>query len=51
MWRKGNSGPLLVGMQMGAVTVKNSMEAPQEVNNGIKQTLLGGGEVMRVESS
>ena len=31
MWRKGNPGELLVGMQTGAATVENSMELPQKV--------------------
>ena len=34
MWRKGNSSTLLVGMQMGAATVENSMEFPQKTKNG-----------------
>ena len=34
MWRKGNPGPLLVGMQTGADTVENSMEFPQKTKNG-----------------
>ena len=33
MWRKGNSHALLVGMQIGAATVKNNMEFPQKVKN------------------
>ena len=31
MWRKGNSFVLLVGMQIGATTVKNSMEEDQKM--------------------
>ena len=34
MWRKDNLGALLVGMQTGASTVKNSMEFPQKTKNG-----------------
>ena len=34
LWRKGNPGELLVGMQTGAVTVENSMEFPQKTKNG-----------------
>ena len=34
MWRKGNPGTLLVGMQTGAATVENSMEFPQKTKNG-----------------
>ena len=34
MWRKGNPSALLVGMQTGAATVKNSMEFPQKTKNG-----------------
>ena len=30
VWRKGNSLTLLVGMQIGATTVENSMEIPQK---------------------
>ena len=33
MWRKGNLFTLLVGMQAGAVTVENSIEVPQKVEN------------------
>ena len=33
MWRKGNSLTLLLGMQVGAATVDNSVESPQEVKN------------------
>ena len=29
MWRKGNPLTLLVGMQIGAATLENSMEVPQ----------------------
>ena len=31
MWRKRNPLALLVGMQSGAVTLENSMEAPQKL--------------------
>ena len=34
MWRKDNLGALLVGMQTGASTVKNSMEFPQKTKHG-----------------
>ena len=34
MWRKENSYALLVGMQIGAATVENSMEIPQKKKNG-----------------
>ena len=37
MWRKGNPQALLVGMQIGAVTMANSMEVPQK--NKIRTTL------------
>ena len=33
MRRKGNPFALLVGMQTGAATLKNSMEIPQETKN------------------
>ena len=31
MWRQGNLGVLLVGLQTGAATVENSMECPQKL--------------------
>ena len=34
MWRDGNPSALLVGVQTGAVTVKNSVEFPQKTKNG-----------------
>ena len=34
LWRKGNPGALLVGMQTGAATVENSREFPQKTKNG-----------------
>ena len=34
MWRKGNRGALLVGMQTGAATVEKSMEFHQKTKNG-----------------
>ena len=34
MWRKGNHCALLVEMQTGAATVKNSMEFPEKIKNG-----------------
>ena len=33
MWRKRNSCALLVGMQVGATTIKNSMEIAQKTTN------------------
>ena len=33
MWRKGNPSALLMGMQMGAATVENSMEFSQKIKN------------------
>ena len=35
LWRKWNPSTLLVGMQIGAATVENSMEFPQKTKNGI----------------
>ena len=35
VWRKGNSPALLVGMQIGAATGENSMEAPQKTKSGV----------------
>ena len=35
LWRKGTSSTLLVGMQIGAATVENSMEFTQKTKNGI----------------
>ena len=35
MWEKGNPCALLVGMQIGAVTMENSMEVPQKLKNKI----------------
>ena len=34
VWRKGNPPTLLVGMEVGAATVENSMEVPQKTKNG-----------------
>ena len=34
MWIKGNPSALLVGMKIGAATVKNSMKFPQKVKYG-----------------
>ena len=31
MWRKGNLGTLLLGMQIGTTTIANSMEVPQKL--------------------
>ena len=33
MWRKGNPPTLLVGMQVCAATMENSMEVPQKTKN------------------
>ena len=33
MWRKGNAFALLVGMQIGAATLENSMKVPQKIKN------------------
>ena len=44
VWRKGNPNALLVGMQIGALTVESSMEIPQKIKNKttcIYMTLLG----------
>ena len=35
MWRDWNPCALLTGVQNGATAVKNSMEVPQKVENGI----------------
>ena len=35
MWRKGNSSTLLVGMQIGAVTVENSLEIPPKTKSRV----------------
>ena len=35
VWRKGNPPTLLVGMQIGAANVENSMEVPQTTKNRI----------------
>ena len=34
MQRKGNSSVLLLGMQIGAATVENNLEFPQNTKNG-----------------
>ena len=31
MWRKGNPSALLLGMQIGAATMEDSMEGPQKL--------------------
>ena len=31
LWRNGNPNPLLVGMQIGAASMENSMEIPQKI--------------------
>ena len=33
MWRKGNPLTLLVGIQVGAASLENSVEIPQEIKN------------------
>ena len=38
MWKKGNPFVLLVGMQIGANTVKSTMEFPQKIK---KRVLIG----------
>ena len=35
VWRKGNPPTLLVGIKVGTVTMKNSMEAPQITKNRV----------------
>ena len=40
MRRKGNPSALLVGMQIGAATVENSMEFPQKTKNGTNCLLI-----------
>ena len=34
MWRKGNPSALLVGLQIGATTMKSSVAFPQKTENG-----------------
>ena len=34
MWIKGDAFALLVGMRIGAATMKISMEIPQKIKNG-----------------
>ena len=34
VWRKGNPSALLEGVQIGAATVKSSVEIPRNINNG-----------------
>ena len=34
MWRNGSPLALLVGMQIGAATLENSVEVPQKIKNG-----------------
>ena len=48
MWRKGNPGVLLVGMQTGAATTENSMEFPQKTKNGT--AFLPGNSTARIIS-
>ena len=33
MWRKGNPCALLVGMQIGAATIENSIKVSQKIKN------------------
>ena len=33
MWRKGNLPTLLVGTEVGAATMENSIEVPQKTKN------------------
>ena len=33
VWRKGNPNTVLVGMQIGAATMENSMEVPQKIKH------------------
>ena len=33
LWRKGNTGVLLVGTYIGAASMENSMEIPQKIKN------------------
>ena len=33
MWKKGKTFAVLVGMQIDAVTVENSVESPQKIKN------------------
>ena len=33
MWRKGNPCASLVGMEMGAAIMENSMEVPEKIEN------------------
>ena len=35
VWRKGNVSTLLVGMEIGAATIENSMEVPQKNKNRV----------------
>ena len=35
MWRNGNPHALLVGMQIGAATLENSMEVPQKIKKDL----------------
>ena len=35
VWRKGNTSTLLVGMQIGAATLENSMEVLQKTKNRV----------------
>ena len=33
MWKKGNPSALLMGWQIGATTMKNSVKSPQKIKN------------------
>ncbi|KAF6084306.1 hypothetical protein HJG60_008582 [Phyllostomus discolor] len=41
MWRKGNPHTLLVGLQIGAAIMENTVEVPQKIKNDPAITLLG----------
>ena len=42
MWRKGNPSILLVGKQIGAAAMDNSMEVPSKTNTELSYNLLLG---------
>ena len=42
MWRNGNSLAMLVGMQIGAATLENSVEGPQKIKNRITLQPING---------
>ena len=51
LWRKRNPHTLLVGMQTGAATVKNSMEISQKIKNRSTRAQPGGIVVEFVHSA